>query len=166
MKAIPYQDVIILAHKFNYGKGDTISKPVVELFRSIVDKHFEALPMTVRLERDELTYEQLKAKWDIGILPISDLNSCNTILGHVGNFRFRAVHDYYHHILGENFRFNSEYNTFKYFVSLLNLSMVEFDFIVKILFSEIVLQAAYFDYYRASPVSQKVVLTDMVYEYI
>jgi hypothetical protein len=166
LKAISYQDVVPLAHCYSILKDDKISEPVIKLFRSIVDKHFEALPMTVKLERDELSYEQVKAQWDIGILPISDLNSNNTLLGHVGNFRFRAVHDYHHSLLGANFSFNSEYNTFKYFVSLLELSAVEFDIIVKILFSEIVLQAAYFEHYRAFPLSQKVVLTNMVYGYI
>jgi len=137
--------------------------------RGIINNEFELLPFTVRLERDELSYDELKAQWDVELLPVSDLNNDSPIFDKVTNVRLRAVHDYHHAVTDSDFSLSGEIATYNHFMSSIKndyLIDIYNHVISKILFSEIVLQAAYFHHFGVFADTQKLVLSSAFCTYL
>ena len=77
-----------------------------------------------------------------GCMFVSKLNNESQLLPKELNLMFRAVHDYFHYLLQQEFDFKGELNVYKA-TKFLHKS----DIGKRILYSEIVLQAAYCTYF-------------------
>lgn len=98
---------------------------------------------------EEMTY-------DIKInnhLEVSNLHNDSNLLPGELNLKFRAVHDYLHYLLQQPFDFKGELNVYK-----AQKFLHESDIGKRILYSEIVLQAAYATYFKGFPDKQKVII--------
>jgi len=131
---------------------------VIEQLRQENQRNFEKLQSLIKVEfvsgQPYETAEELRHKVaEEGVLLISSDNNNSKLFGEDQNLKFRAVHDYFH-ITGCEFGYIGEaeaYEMQKLWYSA-NLR--------PILYSEIVMQAAYFDYFGYFPEDQKVVIPD------
>lgn len=90
---------------------------------------------------------------DNGLMEVSALfNNSNLLEGEL-NLKFRATHDYFHYLLQQPFDFKGELNVYKA-TKFLHSS----DIGKRMLYSEIVLQAAYCTYFGGFPKTQKVII--------
>lgn len=87
------------------------------------------------------------------ILRISSDHNNSALLPGDLNLKFRAVHDYFHYLLQQPFDFKGELNVYKA-TKFLHQS----DIGKRMLYSEIVLQAAYATYFNGFPQTQKVII--------
>ncbi len=119
----------------------------IEQFRSEVEQAYERLPKDLDISfvaREP--YENLREMTlDIqfaGLMCVSNLHNTSELLPGDLNLKFRAVHDYFHYLLQQEFDFKGELNVYKA-TKFLHKS----DIGKRILYSEIVLQAAYCTYF-------------------
>jgi len=89
---------------------------------------------------------------DNEVLKVSSLHNDSRLLPGDLNLKFRAVHDYFHYLLQQPFDFKGELNVYKA-TKFLHKS----DIGKRILYSEIVLQAAYCEYFGSFG-KQKVII--------
>lgn len=87
------------------------------------------------------------------LMKISTLNSESLLLPDLLNLKFCAVHDYLHYLLQQPFDFRGEFNVYKAQKYMHTTKMGR-----QILYSEVVLQAAYCTYFGKFADKQKVVL--------
>lgn len=87
------------------------------------------------------------------IMKISSLNNSSLLLPGLFNLKFRAVHDYLHYFLQQPFGFAGEYKVYQ-----AQKHMHKSRIGRQILFSEVVLQAAYCEYFGTFAPTQKIVL--------
>lgn len=90
---------------------------------------------------------------NFGRMKVSTLYNNSGLLPGNLNLKFRAVHDYFHYLLQQPFDFKGELNVYKA-TKFLHSS----DIGKRILYSEIVLQAAYCTYFGGFPDKQKVII--------
>lgn len=90
---------------------------------------------------------------DNGVMLISTDNNNSKLLWGNLNLKFRAVHDYLHYLLQQPFDFKGELNVYK-----AQKFMHSTDIGRRILYSEIVLQAAYATHFGYFPSKQKVII--------
>ena len=87
------------------------------------------------------------------MLLVSDLNNNSKLLPGVFNLQFRAFHDYLHYVQATTFTYKGELETYelksKYYSSTIGKRM---------LYSEVVLQAAYKEYFGEFSKEQKIVI--------
>jgi len=128
---------------------DTIDPYEIGQFRMEVDQAFNRmfLPETIiPLFVDYDPYPSLKELTHgvetTRILYVSSLHNDSRLLPGDLNLKFRAVHDYFHYLLQQPFDFKGELNVYKA-TKFLHKS----DIGKRILYSEIVLQAAYCEYF-------------------
>lgn len=88
-----------------------------------------------------------------GVLRISSDNNESRLLPENLNLKFRAVHDYLHYLFQQPFDFKGELNVYKA-QKFFHKSEIG----KRILYSEIVLQAAYATYFGGFPSQQKVII--------
>jgi hypothetical protein len=153
---------------------DTIDPYEIGQFRMEVDQAFDRLPVNkyhwVYGEGEDYTVDHgLQIQWvdfepykdleemtkDIkdDRLRISKLHNDSLLLPEGLNLKFRAVNDYFHYLLQQPFDFKGELNVYKA-TKFLHKS----DIGKRILYSEIVLQAAYCEYFGGFPEKQKVII--------
>lgn len=88
-----------------------------------------------------------------GIMLISRDHNDSKLLGDEVNLMFRAIHDYLHYVLQAPFNAEGEIKVYK-----LQKKLHESEISKQILFSEVVLQACYAEYFGKFAEVQKVVL--------
>lgn len=139
------------ALKYERYKDQLDSIPVeeVEQFRNEVTDAYQrlvfSLPAGFFWFEDFDPYENLEQMtFDAirGHMKISMLNNNSKLLPGTWNLQFRAIHDYFHYILQQPFDFKGEYNVYKA-TKFLHASRIG----KRILYSEIVIQAAFCTYF-------------------
>ena len=150
---IRHKAIIYQRYKDNF---DELSLDQIDIFRGEVNIAFEGLPVRVVFV-DFDPYANLKQLSDDilvnGRMLISRMNNDSKLLGPYINLKFRAVHDYLHYTLQAPFTAEGEIKVFalqkKFHPSAISQ---------QILFSEVVLQACYAEYFGKFAEVQKVVL--------
>jgi hypothetical protein len=117
---------------------------------------------------DNATYEfsEYLSFWKDKKLPISNINHGNHIFSSDAmNFKFRAVHDFTHWVRYADFTVQGEIQTFRHIVAILeHYGVPRLANLTKVMFSEIVLQAAFRIEFGCFA-KQKLVLSDVAYSY-
>lgn len=135
---------------------DQIDPSEIELFKKEVQKAFNMLTIDVHfvdydpyknlfeLSRDIFVYNRMK---------VSSLHNESRLLPGDYNLKFRAVHDFLHYFFQQPFGFEGELEVYKVQKRLHSTKIGR-----KILFSEVVMQAAYCEKYGKFPEKQKVII--------
>jgi hypothetical protein len=154
---------LTLASEYKYTGEADITRPEIRAglsdVRQLIDRAYYALIMsgwTVEITTQSYEYDQLRVFWEsFKRIPVSPDGTDCPYFDRRTNLRFRAVHDYHHFISEFDFSLMGEIKAFKHISS-----MVESVVAKQILFSEIVLQAAYTHQYGEFP-AQKIVLSNL-----
>jgi hypothetical protein len=150
--------IVKCAYKYYRYKDQLpdISQSEIDLFRAEVEQAFNRIPITVEFvpvdpytNLAEMTADIEQSKR----MQITSLHNESMLLPGVSNLHFRAVHDYLHYFLQQQFDFNGEYTVYKAQKALHSSKIGR-----KILKSEIVLQAAYCTHFGTFAAQQKIVL--------
>lgn len=135
------QNPQLLAAYYKANKHQDVSETTLSLLKSFVETEYSKIPFAIKYVNydpyNNFT-EMLEGLLKDNYLKISMLNNESPIFDCETNLKFRAIHDYHHLICHAEFNFYGEYATFEYISAL-----TDNDIIKQILFSEIVLQAAY-----------------------
>lgn len=124
-----------------------IAPEEVEQFRSEVEQAYERLPKDLAIifvDKDPYPdlFNMTRDIQDCNRMDVSSEHNESQLLPGDLNLKFRAVHDYFHYLLQQPFDFKGELNVYKA-TKFLHKS----DIGKRILYSEIVLQAAYCTYF-------------------
>lgn len=147
--------LVYLRYKDNY---DQLTEEEIKLFREEVIDAFVKLPSDIEVRyvtgqpyanHKELTDDIKTNK----VMRISTDHNESTLLPGILNLQFRAVHDYLHYTLQQPFTAAGEINVFKMQKKFHSEGISQ-----QILFSEVVLQACYCEYFGEFPNKQKVIL--------
>lgn len=131
-----------------------ISDNDIKTIRDITSKAFTMLEKAVKIEfvtgQPYENHKQIIADFATGKMLISTDFNDSELFGETANLHFRAIHDFYHAILNEPFGYTGEANVYELQKLLYPAKYW------KVLYSEIVLQTAYYEYYGHFP-EQKIV---------
>lgn len=125
-------------------------------FRNEVNKAYATIPVTVEYVSGQPYANHLELSKDIkenNLMRISKDFNESILLPDILNLRFRAIHDYLHYILQAPFTAYGEIKVYNLQKELHSEGISQ-----KILFSEVVLQACYAEYFNEFSSTQKVVL--------
>lgn len=134
---------------------DTLEGHEIKLFRYEVDKAWSYLPVRIDFV-DGQPYdniEQLSNDIKKGFMLISKDYNDSKLLPGLLNLKFRAIHDYLHYVLQAPFTASGEIKVFQLQKRLHCSSIGQ-----RILFSEVVLQACYAEYFNKFAEYQKVII--------
>jgi len=152
---IRHKALLYLKYKDNF---EELTTKQINKFRKEVEEAFGKLPSNLWVEYEsgqpynnleELT-EDIKERQ---VMHISTDHNESVLLPDKLNLQFRAVHDYLHYTLQQPFTAVGEINVFKMQRKFHSTGISQ-----QILFSEVVLQACYAEYFGKFPAKQKVVL--------
>lgn len=130
----------------------------LNLFRADTEFSFQRIfmyagPKVLFVDYDPyISLTDMYADFKAGYLKVSKLNNNSQLLPGDLNLKFRAVHDYFHCLFQQEFGFQGELITYKGQKYLYTSQIGK-----QILYSEIVMQAAYFEYFGYFPSEQKVI---------
>lgn len=134
----------------------TIDPKEIEQYRSEIKEAYSRLWVQIEfVEHDPYKNleEMTRGIHQTNTLFISNLNNDSALLPGTLNLFFRAVHDHLHYLLQQPFDFEGEYKVYQA-QKLMHKSKIA----KQILYSEIVLQAAYCTYFGKFADKQKIVL--------
>jgi len=156
----------VLGNAYLSGKEATVSVEAKSLLKEWVEYEYDALRFKVTFCSDGLPsdFNEIRQQIEAGELRVYDGGSGSVWCDHETNLKFRAVHDYHHALASVDFTFKGEYDAYHFGSNRLHQWASdeclpeewerEAD---RVLFSEIVLQAAAFFILGDFPETQKVV---------
>ncbi len=153
---IRHKAVLYLKYKDNF---EELTKKQISNFRGEVETAYDKIPhskVQVMSVDGQPYVDHIQLSNDIklnGTLRISSDHNESVLLPGLLNLQFRAVHDYLHYTLQQPFTAVGEINVFKMQRKFHSTGISQ-----QILFSEVVLQACYAEYFGKFPPTQKVVL--------
>jgi hypothetical protein len=158
-----------LATLYSVGQDSTLALDELDKLEYVINSEYlKLICKGWEIYEDNATYEfsEYLSFWKDKKLPTSNLNHGNHIFSSDAmNFKFRAVHDFTHWVRYADFTLQGEVQTFKHLVAVLErYGVSRLSNLTKVLFSEIVLQAAYCTKFSEFS-EQKLVLTDIAYSY-
>lgn len=137
---------------------DNIPQDKIEHIQSVVRKNYMSLDINIEFVSVELNdFEEVKRIYkENNILYISNLHNDSRLFPGDLNLAFRAWYDYIHLKYDLPFDYIGEYKTWLYHVADIQDTLCR-----QILYSEVVLQTAYYVTYNNFPKHQKIVLIDL-----
>lgn len=156
-----YNEETMKSHAIYYERAkdrlDEISQYDIDLLIKENRKVYREISSVLKInyvngQPYETAEEMTKSVNETGIMSISLDHNNSLLFPDIDNLKFRAVHDFFHIITGQPFGYVGEALTYE------SQKMKYSKHLHPILFSEIVLQAAYCDYFGSFPEKQKIVL--------
>ncbi|CAD5980729.1 hypothetical protein PCC9214_04696 [Planktothrix tepida] len=138
-------------------KGDTLNRRDQKGFSEWIHHLFLQVPFPVEYIAGQPYQSAAEMTEDVrltGVLKISTDFNDPVVLSREDNLLYRAIHDSHHILGGWDFSWEGELAACQYFCSLTNNRLYH-----RILFSELILQAAAYLYLGDFPQEQKLVLT-------
>jgi hypothetical protein len=146
-----------LKHKRYKCQFDKLSIDELTQFQREVTEAYDRIPLAIQFV-DYDPYCNLREMTnginDTGILYISSLHNDSKLLPDELNLKFRAVHDFIHYLFQCPFGFEGEYQACQ-----IQMNYHKSNVGKAILYSEIVMQAAYAEYFGEFAEDQKVIIT-------
>lgn len=140
---------------------DEVPEEVVEGYRALTGHTYNIIP--TRLNVEFVSYDPYKSLQELskdikdnGKLLVSSLNNDSRLLPGNLNLKFRAVHDYLHFKHQLEFNYHGEREVYKLQKTLYYAKY--YSLFKKMLYSEIVLQTAYKEYFGKFAEKQKVII--------
>lgn len=158
MKTVDYIRKNAIIYERYKDQFDTLTEEQINVFREEVQEAFRKIPKSIQIEFCSCQPYETADQMFVDIrnnkqLRISSQNNDSKLLPGNLNLEFRAVHDYLHYVLQAPFGAIGEIAVFK-----LQLKHHESHVSKQILFSEVVLQACYFEHFGKFSDKQKVIL--------